>query len=172
MHYPLEPNAHEMRRLVDEAMRRIVAHIESLPAQPAMNVEGATEFARTLIEPLPQRGTSYEDLLDFLFHDAIPRSFTSSGPGYLAYVPGGGLFHAAVADLIADSVNRYVGVCAAAPALVQLEANVVRWFCEIVGYPRGAGGLLTTGGSLANLIALVTARRERLPENLDRKSVV
>ena len=60
MPYPLEPDAAEMRRLVDEAMRRIVAHIESLPSQPASNVEGATEFARTLIEPLPQRGQSYE----------------------------------------------------------------------------------------------------------------
>src|SRR6185436_17088437 len=107
----------EMRRLVGEAMERIVAHIESLPSQPAMNVEGATEYARTLIEPLPQRGTSYEALLDFLFDDAIPRSFTAAGPGYLAYVPGGGLFHAAIADLIADAVNRYIGVCAAAPAL-------------------------------------------------------
>jgi aromatic-L-amino-acid decarboxylase len=153
-----------MSHLVDQAMRRIVAHIESLPRQPAANVEGATEFARTLIEPLPERGTSYESLLDHLFNDCIPRSFNAASPGYLAYIPGGGLFHAAVADLISDSVNRYVGVHAAAPALVQLETNVVRWFCSIVGYGAGSGGLLTTGGSLANLIALVTARKELLPE--------
>ena len=75
--YPLEPDAAEMHRLVDEAMRRIVAHIESLPSQPAMNVEGATEYARTLIEPLPRRGESYESLLSFLFDDAIPRSLKS-----------------------------------------------------------------------------------------------
>jgi aromatic-L-amino-acid/L-tryptophan decarboxylase len=154
-----------MHRLVDGAMRRIVAHIESLPAQPAMNVEGATELARTLIEPLPRTGTAYDELLDFLFDEAIPRSFTSAGPGYLAYVPGGGLFHAAVADLIADAVNRYVGVCAAAPVLVQLESNVVRWFCEIVGFPRGSGGVLTSGGSLANFTAIVTARKARLPDD-------
>ena len=157
-----------MRRLVDEAMRHIVAHIESLPTQPAVNVEGATEYARTLIEPLPQKGEAYEKLLDFLFNDAIPRTFTSAGPGYLAYVPGGGLFHSAVADLIADAVNRYIGVCAAAPALVQLEANVVRWFCEIVGYPRGSGGVLTSGGSLANFTAIVTARKAMLPDDFLR----
>jgi aromatic-L-amino-acid/L-tryptophan decarboxylase len=168
MTYPLEPDATEMRRLVDEAMRRITAHIESLPTQPAMNVEGATEFARTLIEPLPERGQSYEELLDFLFDEAIPRSFTSAGPGYLAYVPGGGLFHAAVADLIANAVNRYTGVCAAAPALVQLEANVVRWFNEIVGYPRAGGGVLTTGGSLANFTTVVTARKALLPDDFLR----
>jgi aromatic-L-amino-acid decarboxylase len=166
--YPLEPNANEMHRLVDEAMQRIVAHIESLPSQPAVNVEGATEYARTLIEPLPREGQPFESLLDFLFNEAIPRSFNAAGPGYLAYVPGGGLFHSAVADLIANAVNRYVGVCAAAPALVQLEANVVRWFCEILGFPGTAGGVLTSGGSLANFTAVVTARRAMLPDDFLR----
>jgi len=60
-------------------------------------------------------------------------------------------------------VNRYVGVFQAAPALVQLEVNVIAWFCSMLGLPEGSGGLLTTGGSIANLIAVVTARRERLP---------
>ena len=160
--FPLEPDAAEMRQLVEAAMARIVAHIESLPSQPAQNVEGATEYARTLVEPLPKHGTPYESLLGALFDDYIPRSFNAAGPGYLAYIPGGGIFHAAVADLIADAVNRYVGVCAAAPALVQLEANVVRWFCEIAGYGKGSGGILTSGGSLAILTAVVTARRNKL----------
>jgi aromatic-L-amino-acid decarboxylase len=153
-----------MRRLVDEAMRRIVEHIESLPHQPASNIEGAAAYARTLIEAMPEEGSAFEGLLDHLFGECIPRSFNPASPGYLAYIPGGGIFHAAVADLISDSVNRYVGVNAAAPALVQLESNVIRWFCQIVGYGAGSGGLLTTGGSLANFIAIVTARKELLPE--------
>lgn len=168
---PLEPDAGEMRRLVDEAMQRIVTHIESLPSQPASNVEGATDFAKTLIEPLPREGTPYGQLLDFLFDEAIPRSFNAAGPGYLAFIPGGGIFHAAVAGLIADVVNRYVGVCAAAPALVQLEANVVRWFCEIVGFGKGSGGVLTSGGSLANLTALIAARRTILGDDFQRASL-
>lgn len=59
----------------------------------------------------------------------MPTSFSTAGPGYLAYIPGGGLFPSALADLIANAINRYVGVWVAAPALVQLELNVVRWFC-------------------------------------------
>lgn len=169
--HPLEPDGEEMRRLVDDAMQRIVAHVESLPSQPASNVEGATDFARTLIEPLPRQGVPYEQLLDFLFDEAIPRSFNAAGPGYLAYIPGGGIFHAAVADLIADAVNRYIGVCAAAPALVQLEANVVRWFCEIVGYGKGSGGVLTSGGSLANLTAIIAARRSILGDDFLRATL-
>ena len=160
-----------MHSLVNAAMQRIVAHIESLPSQPASNVEGATEFARTLIEPLPQRGIPYKELLDFLFDEAIPRSFSAAGPGYLAYIPGGGLFHSAVADLIANAVNRYIGVCAPAPLLVQLEANVVRWFCEIVGFASGSGGVLTSGGSLANLTAIIAARRSVLGDDFSRATL-
>ena len=100
-----------------------------------------------------------------LFERAIPKSFNTAGPGYLAYIPGGGLFHTAVADLITGAVNRYMGLWIAAPALAQIEATVIRWFCDLVGYPASARGILTTGGSLANFSAVVTARRERLPEN-------
>src|SRR6185436_17437770 len=72
---------------------------------------------------------------------------------------------AAVADLIADAVNRYTGIFVAAPALVQLEGNVLDWLRQIAGFPPETRGLLTSGGSISTLIALVTARRERLPED-------
>ena len=169
MKYPLEPDAAEMRRMVDLAMQRIVEHVTSLPSQPASNVDGATDYARTLIERRPPKGgESFESLLDFIFNEATPRSFNAPGPGYLAFIPGGGLFHAAVADLIADSINRYVGVFAAAPALAQLEANVVRWFCDIIGYGEGSGGVLTTGGSMAIFTALVAARKIHLGDDFSR----
>jgi aromatic-L-amino-acid decarboxylase len=102
-------------------------------------------------------------LLDLLFDRVIPASFCTPGPGYLAYIPGGGLLQSAVADLIADATNRYVGVFAAAPGLAQIEANVVAWFAGIVGFPPAARGILTSGGSISNFSAIVTARRERLP---------
>jgi aromatic-L-amino-acid decarboxylase len=162
----LELSADQMHGLVDEAMRRIVEHITSLPGQPAHDVDGAMEVARSVIErEPPERGTAAGVLLDEVFRLA-KKSFNAAGPGYLAYIPGGGLFPSAVADLVADSLNRYTGVCAAAPALVQLETNVIRWFCRMAGYDQpSAGGFLTTGGSLANFTAVVTARRDRLPEN-------
>lgn len=163
--YPLEPDGADMRRLVDEAMARIVRYVETLPEQSAGDTEGAVDLARSLAAPAPEEGAPLDELLSLLFDRAVPKSFNAAGPGYLGFVPGGGLFASAVADLIGDSVNRYTGVFAAAPALVQLEANVVRWLGEIVGYPVEARGLLTSGGSLAAFTAIVTARRERLPED-------
>lgn len=164
--FPLEPDEAAFRAMVDAAMERIADHLRALPDMPAhVPTADNLALARRLIEPLPETGAPFDSLLHALFDEAIPASFTTPGPGYLAYIPGGGLLASAVADLIADSVNRYVGVFAAAPALAQIEANVVRWFNEIVGYPPEARGILTTGGSLANLSAIVTARRERLPRD-------
>ena len=160
---PLELSSEAMREMVDLAMERIVRHIETLPEQPMHATRGGKKIARKLREAMPERGVAFERLLRRLFGKVIPTSLNTASPGYLGYIPGGGLFHAAVADLIADSVNRYVGVFQAAPALVQIEANVIAWFCSMLGLPEGAGGLLTTGGSIANLVAVVTARRERLP---------
>lgn len=161
----LELPADEMNRLVDLAMQRIVGHIESLPVLPASDAEAAEDLARSVMESLPRTGQAFEDLLGQLFEKYIPKSFLTPGPGYLAYIPGGGLFHAALADLISGSINRYVGVWAAAPALAQIEVTVLRWLCEIVGYSSGSGGVLTTGSSIANWSAVVTARRSLLPED-------
>ena len=162
--YPLEPSPEEMRRMLAEVSRRVVEHVASLPEQPASYATDGRDAARALVEGLPERGTDFHSLLRVIFEDAVPTSFNTAGPGYLAYIPGGGVFPSAIADLVANAVNRYVGVWVAAPALVQLELNVVRWFCSILGYGAGSGGILTSGGSLANFTAIVTARRERLPE--------
>ncbi|HLN81384.1 MAG TPA: pyridoxal-dependent decarboxylase, partial [Thermoanaerobaculia bacterium] len=161
----LEIAPDEFRDMVEAATARLIEYVESLPGQPSADTEGGADLARSLVEPLPETGRPYEELLELLFAKVVRKGFGTAGPGYLAYIPGGGILHTAVADLIADGVNRYVGVFEAAPGLAQIEANVVRWFGDIVGYPATARGLLTTGGSLANFSALVTARRERLPED-------
>ncbi|MFL6196350.1 MAG: pyridoxal phosphate-dependent decarboxylase family protein [Thermoanaerobaculia bacterium] len=163
--HPLELSAHEMRALVEAALDRIVDHIESLPSQTVSDTTGGFELARLLAEPMPEEGTPFSDLFDLLFDRAVRPTYNTASPGYLAYIPGGGLFHSAVADLIADTTNRYTSVYAAAPALAQLESNVIAWLCQIAGYPPEARGTLTSGGSLANWTGFVTARRERLPED-------
>jgi aromatic-L-amino-acid decarboxylase len=151
-----------MRAMVAQAMDRIVAHLASLPEQPAMTHEGGHELARSLREGMPEGPTPFAALLDTIFDRALEVNFNTASPGYLAYIPGGGIFPSAVADLISDAINRYVGVFAAAPGFVQLEQNVVRWFCDLVGFGEGSGGFLTTGGSLANLSAVIAARANKL----------
>jgi aromatic-L-amino-acid decarboxylase len=150
--------------LIDLVAQRVVDHVASLPDQQASYRGGGAELSAALTEPMPETGEPLEGLMDLLFDRLVPASYNTAGPGFLAYIPGGGLVESALADLVADVVNRYVTVWLAAPGLYQVEANVVRWFCEMVGYGEAAGGFLTSGGSLANLSAIVVARRERLSE--------
>ncbi len=163
--HPLELSSDEMRAMAHAALERVVEHIESLPRQDASYSGGGEAVARRLAESMPETGTPFTELLDLFFDVATPPSFNTASPGYLAYVPGGGLFHSAIADFLTNAVNRDVGVWVAAPGWVQLEVNVIRWFCSIVGYGPGSGGVLTTGGSLANLMAMITVRRERLKDD-------
>jgi aromatic-L-amino-acid decarboxylase len=165
---PLEPGEGAMRAMLAAVGDRVVEHLASLDAQPVHATRGGKKLAASLREAMPERGAPLERLLRLLFGRVIPASLNTASPGYLAYVPGGGLYTAALADLIALATNRYAGVWLAAPGLVQLEQNVIDWFGEALGLPAGRGGLLTTGGSMATLIALVTARRERLPPDFLR----
>jgi aromatic-L-amino-acid decarboxylase len=161
----LELQGEPLRRLIEQATERILLHVESLPRQPSADTAGGAALARSLVEDLPETATPFAELLELLFDRVVPKSFNTAGPGYLAYIPGGGIPLAAVADLISAAVNRYVGVFAAAPGLAQLEENVVRWFCRLAGLPSSARGILTSGGSLANFSAVVAARVDRLPED-------
>lgn len=78
--------------------------------------------------------------------------------GKFSYIPGGGLFPAALGDLLADVGNSYSGVLSGAPAAAHMERSLVAWMAGLVGYPGTAGGDLTSGGSVANLEGIVTAR--------------
>lgn len=158
----LDLPAAQMQALGEATLRRIVAHVASLPEQPSRgDCTGIKDLCRALQEAAPEAGTPLDDLLERLFGDWIPRSFNSASGGYLAYIPGGGVYPAALADFIADATNRYTGVWDAAPALVQLEANALDWLREWMQFPTGARGLFTVGGSMAMFNAIACAR-ERL----------
>ena len=164
----LELSEAEMRDLLQRAGEAVIKHVASLSSQPVHGVKGGPKIAKSLKDTLPERGTPVERLLRTLFGKAIPQTLNTASPGYLAYVPGGGLFPAAIGDLIALATNRYTALWLCAPVMVQLEQNVLEWLCRLTGLPEGAGGLLTSGGSMANLIALVTARRDRLPPEFQK----
>jgi len=162
----LELTPDDMRRLGEEALARVVAHLASISEQPVRGDVAAEALCAAMREAAPEHGASIEAVLDPLFNDWIPRSFTTPSPGYLAYIPGGGLYPAAVADFISAATNRYTGVWLAAPALVQLEANVLEWFRDWMMFPPSTRGLLTTGGSMAAFNAILCARERHLGRDI------
>jgi len=161
----LELSSDDIRHMAQQAVEHIVAHLENVAQMPAMSNEGGVELSHRLKESMPEQGTRIEAILEEFFNDIVPCSFNTAGPGHMAYIPGGGIIHSAIGDLIANAVNRYVGIWLGAPGMVQLETNVIRWFCDIMGLPKDALGILTTGGSMANFSAIIAARKEKLPEN-------
>jgi aromatic-L-amino-acid decarboxylase len=162
---PLEPTPDEMRHMASTVAELLVRHIESLPDMPAADFDGVEELVAALREPAPERRAPFDDLVRQV-GEAATRGFNTAGPGYLAYVPGGGLWSAAVADFLAAALNRFVGVWNAAPALVQMEWQAIRWLADAFDYPPSSSGILTSGGSMSNFSAIVTARRALLGEDL------
>ncbi|MEM7310334.1 MAG: aminotransferase class V-fold PLP-dependent enzyme [Planctomycetota bacterium] len=112
-----------------------------------------------------------------LFRDAVTKpGLNPASGGHLGYIPGGGLYYSALGDYLADVTNEYAGVSFAGPGAVQLENQLLDWMAGMVGYPtsaEGGGGNLASGGSIANLIAIVTARDTKglKPKDYDRAVV-
>lgn len=165
--HPLELSSESLEKALDLTTRFIREEIDSLPAQPSADVNGAEDLARTFAEDAPEAPQSLEAVLARL-RPAIRKTFNTAGPGYLAFIPGGGIMSAAIADFIAASTNRYVGVRPPAPALAQIEETAIAWLARFMGYPETAGGILTSGGSLSTLSAIVAARETRLPDDFSR----
>jgi aromatic-L-amino-acid decarboxylase len=164
----LEFSPERMRAMADAVVERCVSHIATLDRQPICGDVDAADVCRAMREAAPEHGVPLESLLDPLFSEWIPRSFTAPGPGYLAFVPGGGLYPAALADFITNTTNRFTGVWQAAPALVQLEANALDWLRDWMGFPDESRGLFTTGGSMATFNAIVCGRERYLGAEIRR----
>ena len=148
----------------EAALEYVIGFIHGLEDAPAQNVDGALEAALRLKASPPEEGGDFQDVLGD-FRDAAARALETAGPGYLPYIPGGGLFASALGQFMTMSVNRFPNLWEVAPGLVQIEQNVIRWLCDLFGYPEEARGILTTGGSIANLSAIVTARHAKLGED-------
>jgi len=168
MAYPLEPDPDQLKELGESAVRLIADFTRGLPDAPASNMEPGLEVAARYRGPVPEQGESDVARLMEEIATASAVGADTAGPGYLAYIPGGGLYSAAIADFLACGFNRFVNVWEIAPAFAQIEATVIRWLADLFDLPETAGGILTSGGSMANFSAIVTARRALLPENFLR----
>lgn len=131
--------------------------IESLKA-----FENTTGKGEELIEsPISEEEIGINEAIELIRKNVDTPGLNPASGGHLAYIPGGGIYYSALADYLADVFNRYAGVFYASPGAVRMENMLIRWMCDLVGYPAEAAGNLTTSGSLANLIAIVTARDGR-----------
>jgi aromatic-L-amino-acid decarboxylase len=164
MGYPLDPTPEQMRAMGEQALAFVVDFLAGRSEAPASKFEGAVEAADARRESPPETGGEFGPLVE-LVDEIASHSADNAGPGFLAYIPGGGLFASSLADLLSTTIDRYVNLWGEAPIAAQVEYNVVRWLCDLFSFPSESRGVLTSGGSMANFSAIVAARKDRLPED-------
>ncbi len=152
-----------MREMGERALDEVIGFLSGVAEAPAASYDGADAVVSSLREPAPEYGEPFDRVLAAVSR-AASIGHETAGPGFLAFIPGGGLFASSLADLLADTFNRFVNMWQPAPGFAQIEATAVRWMQDLFDHPASARGVLTTGGSMANLAAIVTARKALLPE--------
>ncbi len=157
---PLEPDAGARAALMNLALGHAQEFLDDLADGPA-NRSWEEVFADPLEPEFAEDGRDPADILAWLGRSVDRPGITTASPRFTGYIPGGGLFHAAVGDFLAATANKYAGFASAAPGAVRMENAVSAWLARTIGFPEGAAGTLTSGGSMANLTAIVTAREAR-----------
>jgi aromatic-L-amino-acid decarboxylase len=153
----LEPAPELHARLVGEAVRYAEEFLGRLPQAPAYRL--TDDKGRGLREaPFSERPAEMGSLLEIFDHQVVRPGLNPASGGHLGYIPGGGITHSAVGDYLAAITNRYAGVFFSSPGAVRMENMLLEWMADLVGYPESSAGNLTSGGSVANLMGIVTAR--------------
>ena len=119
--------------------------------------------AREVTEPLlhgppPESGQPLEPVLETVLQDVMPLAGRIDHPRFLAFIPSSPSWASVLASFLVNGFNVFQGTWLESSGPSQIEVTVTEWFREWLGYPRTAGGLFTSGGSAANLIAVVAAR--------------
>ncbi|UCC30090.1 MAG: aspartate aminotransferase family protein [Phycisphaerales bacterium] len=141
---------------VQESAERFLAGLDDLPAFGREEGPGDPPADLGVVE----YATPLQDVLRTYERQVLGVHINPASPRFFGYIPGGGLYPAALGDYLAAVTNRYSGIFFAAPGAARIEDALVQWIAHVLGYPRTSGGTLTSGGSLANLAAVVTAREE------------
>ena len=157
----LEPTQQERQGYNTEINEYANDFINSLSERPAYYKGDANSNSLSL----KKEKQSLADLLKIYTEEVVEKGILPSSGGHIGYVPGGGIFTAALGDYIADITNEYAGIHYASPGAVALENELIDWMKTIFGFPKDAIGNLASGGSIANLIALTAARDKHQIKN-------
>ncbi len=162
----------KMRRFGYQVIDLLVDHFENLGDQPVGAKLAAKDAAGLSLEAgPPEDGRDPSELLTYLKRDVFPNNLHVDHPRFFAFVPSPGNFVSTMADALASGFNVFVGTWLGGSAAASIELLVIEWLRRFCRLPESAGGLLTSGGSAANLIGLVAARQSVSPAELARGTV-
>lgn len=165
----LEPNVHERNHLLESVQNYANIFLENLSLEKAFT-GGTAEKSMFSIGNEPGK---LKEILEIFQKEVAAKGVKPASGGHLGYIPGGGIYTAALADYLAAISNEYAGIAFASPGAVAMEHALLDWMKSLFGFPTSAVGNLTSGGSIANMIALTAARdRHKIKGAAIEKSVV
>jgi len=160
---PLSLPPEEMRRLGYRVIDRIVEHLEQLGELPPVRTGDAEALRERLGGPPPEQPGDAEAELDRLFDEVLPFIQHGDHPRFFARIGSPSNYVGALADAAAAGFNVFTGSWTGGSGPATVELVVLDWLRELCGLPQHAEGVLTTGGSVANLVGLAAARAARGP---------
>jgi glutamate/tyrosine decarboxylase-like PLP-dependent enzyme len=159
--FKLEESASERKALFESIQAFSEEFIDSLSTQKAFHYETHAANERDAFFKIDTNNAPLDSILDFFKERVVDTGLNPVSGGHLGYIPGGGIYSSALGDYLAAVTNRYAGVFYASPGAVRMEDALIDWTGKLIGYADGFGGNLTSGGSMANLIALHTAKHHK-----------
>src|SRR5258707_26479 len=152
---PLDhPTADEQRSASQSIVDFVLDDFGHLPERSVGRSASRQAMEALLQEPLSEQGLGFEQVLSEFREKVAPHALRVHHPRFLAFVPGAPSFPSILGDWLCAGLNLFAGVWLDSAGAAQVELVVLDWFCQILGYPREASGILTGGGSEAILTAL------------------
>ena len=157
----LDWDSRRMRQFAGRALDLYAEYLDRLDDLPIARHAPAGDVRRAVLRPIPEDALGDEEIIAHLRDVLIDWGVQCGHPRFMAYVTGSGTVPGAVAELLAAGVNMNVGGWQLSPTASEIEHDLMRWFGGRFGLPDTSGGLIVSGGAMANLISLKLARDQR-----------
>ncbi|MFW6079359.1 MAG: pyridoxal phosphate-dependent decarboxylase family protein [Gemmatimonadota bacterium] len=170
---PLAMHPETFRRVGHELVDDIAEFLGSLRSRPVTHGESPTAVREALgaDAPLPEHGEEPGELLRSTAGLLFDHSLFNAHPRFFGYITAPAAPIGMLGDLLASAANPNVGAWTLSPMATEIEAQTVRWIAELIGYPTDCGGLLVSGGNMANMVAFWAARRAVGGEGVRQRGV-
>ena len=165
----LELSKEQMKEYGYSIVDAVVDHTATQNDKKPVALASRSEMDRMFLEEAPEKPSDAQEVLDFVLQNVMTQSAIVSHPKSFSFVPGPSNYVSAMADTLATGFNIFSGGWAASPAAAELEIVTLNWLLKIFGFPpKKGGGIFTSGGSMANLTAIVTARRIKCGDDFSK----
>ena len=170
---PLEIDTATFRMLGHRLVDDLAELLQSIPQRPVTRGESpaAIRDALGLGGSLPEHGSDPGALLEAVSRQLFQHSLFNAHPRFFGYITSSPAPIGILADFLAAAVNANVGSFILAPAATEIEAETVRWIAELIGYPADCGGLLVSGGNMANIVCFLAARATKAGWNIREQGI-